>query len=378
MPLKTIPFFMIFTKQVLKRLIPKAKKSLLSLSVLSFLIPLVFFTSTTIAATPPSLPIFLDQVKMDHKRNKQLCYAFEDETPGLPCNPAYLGLSRDPQLWISAFGNNNLEYFQNVSDIIKGPIDTDMLLSMINHNSNEHFAASLSAGYMSETWGFNVIPSKLILFTKIRNPSLPRITLLAAKESEFQFQVGSFFNSEWSWGLQARAVQRSFVYNDTYFGDHFVDGSKDIYNVHQQQSYFLEPSLLFAPEGMTWNPTFSMMIDNLGSENEKMEPYDTDPNLRLGTSISSQLDPGLLQFGITAHWLNEPDNSKIYSSVGANYSVSAFQLFANLGEIEQQLGLALNFKYLSTAISYSRQDWANNQLADTYYTLWRWELSLKF
>lgn len=348
------------------------------LPLLSLVTTISLITSVSTAAVPPSLPIFLDQVKMDHKRNKQLCYAFEDDSPGLPCNPAYLGLQRESKVWISAFGNNNLKYFQNVSDIVKGPIDTDMLLTMINHNSNEHFVASLSTGYLSETWGFNVIPSKLVLFTKIRNPALPRITLLAAKESEVQFQVGSFFTSEWSWGLQARAVQRSFVYNDTYFSDHFVDGSNNIYTVHQQQSYFLEPSLLFAPEGMTWNPNFSIAIDNLGTESEKMDPYDTNPNLRVGSSISTPLEPGLLQFGITAHWLNEPDNSKIYSSVGANYSVAAFQLFANLGEIEQQVGLGLNFKYLSTALSYSRQDWANNHLADTYYTLWRWELSLQF
>ena len=334
-------------------------------------------SSFSFAVSPNSLTIFLDQVQMDHKRNKQLCYSFEDESPGLPCNPAFLGIRRSPQVWISGFGNNNLKYFEDVADIIRGPIDTDMLLDMMNHNSNEHFVASLSVGYFSDNWGFNIIPAKLILFTNIRNPSLPRITLLASKETELQFQVGSFFNSEWSWGLQSRIVQRSFTYNDGYFSDHFVEGSNQIYSVHRQHGYFLEPSLLYAPEDIKWNPTVSIMIDNLGSESEKFEPYDTNPNVRIGTSFASQLDPGLIQFGVTTHWLNEPDNSKFYSSIGVNYSLSPFQIFTNLGEIEQQFGVAFNFKFLSTAISYSRQDWANNQISD-YYTLWRWELSLKF
>lgn len=342
------------------------------------LIFLILNLDLTLFATPTgSLQIFLDQVQMTHKRSKQLCYAFEDETPGLPCNPSFLAIQREPQVWISGLGNNNLSYFEDVSDIIKGPINTDLLLSMINHNSNEHFIASLSLGYMQSNWGFNIIPEKLILFTKIRNPSLPRITLLAAKESEFQWQMGSFMNTEWSWGLQLRALQRRFAYNDTYFSDHFIDGSNNLYPIQNQQFYFIEPSLLFTPEDQNWNPTFSVMIDNWGTTNEKHEPFDTDPNLRIGSSISLPLDFGRLQLGITTHWLNEESSSKFYSSMGANLSLSHFQVFATIGEVEQQYGLALNFDHFTSALSYSRQDWANNQLADSY-TIWKWEFGFKF
>lgn len=341
---------------------------LVGLSLLSF----------EVSATPKALTLFLDQVHMDHKRSKQLCYAYEEESPGLPCNPAFLGLRRKPQFWISSFGNNNLKYFQNVANIVETPVKADLLLDLIKKNSNEHFAASLSIGYLRDNWGFNIIPSKLILFTNIRNPSLPRITLLASRESEFQFQMGSFMDSEWSWGLQARYVQRDFSYNDGYFSDHFVDGSKDIYSTHRQQMYFLEPSILFAPGDLAGSPTFSATIDNLGTESDKHEPFDTRPNLRIGSSLTAQLEPDQqLQFGVTTHWLNDPDNSKFYSSIGINYSYSPFQIFANLGEIEQQVGLALNHQHLSTSLTYSRQDWANNQISD-YYTLWRWELGWKF
>ncbi len=344
----------------------------------TFLIILSFTISNFARAESMSeLEIFLNQSQIEHRRNHQLCYAYNDSTPGLPCNPAFLGIRQQSKVWIYGYGNNNLGYFQDVADIINGPINPEKLLEIIDHNSNEHFIAGSSIGYKTDNWGFNLVPSKLILFTKIRNPALPRITLLASKEAEVQFQMGSFFNSEWSWGFQARGLQRRFSYSDAYFSDHLVDGSNDLYKIKTQQAYFFEPSILYAPEGVDWNPSFNVMLDQVGHSDNDIEPYKLHPNLRASASASNDLNWGHLDVGVSTQWMNINQKQKLFSSIGGSYQVSHLELYCTFSEIEQQVGLGLNFKTITTALSYSQQDWSNN-LASESYTLWRWDLGFIF
>lgn len=344
--------------------------------LISFLISLVL-PSNSKATSLSELEIFINQTQIEHKRNHQLCYSYYDSTPGLPCNSAFLGIDQKPKFWFYAYGNNNLSYFQDVADIINGPIDPERLLEMIDHNSNEHFMAGSSLGYLTDNWGFNVIPAKLILYTKIRNPALPRITLLASKESEAQFQLASFFNSEWSWGLQIRALQRRFSYSDAYFSDHLVDGSDDLYKIKNQKVLFLEPSILYTPEDMEWSPSFTVMVDQLGTSDESIDPYQIHPNLRIGVSASNNLEWGHLEVGASTQWLNLDQKSKLYSSIGGTYTLNPFQIYSTFSEIEQQYGIAFTRSNLTTAISYSYQDWSNN-LASESYSLWRWDVGFIF
>lgn len=336
-----------------------------------------FFLLQSHSAPLSEVELFLNQSQIEHKRLHQLCYSFFDSTPGLPCNPSFLGLRQKSRAWIYGYGNNNLGYFQDVSDIINGPINPEKLLEIIDHNSNEHFIAGSSIGYVANNWGFNLIPSKLILYTKIRNPALPRITLLASKEEEAQLQFGSFLNSEWSWGIQFRAIHRRYSFSDSYFSDHLVDGSNELYKIKSQQSYFIEPSILYAPEDIEWNPTFNLMIDQLGHSDNTHPPYNLQPNLRMSASASNDLHWGHLSFGVSTQWMNLTEKQKLYSSIGGQYQLNPFEFFCSFSEIEKQFGVGLNLKIVTTALSYSQQDWSQN-LESESYSLWRWDLGFVF
>lgn len=339
----------------------------------------IIFNSHGYATTSVPLNHFLDGSVVEAKRNHQLCFSYEDKSPGLPCNPAFLGIRREEQFWIYGFGNNNLEYFQDVADIINGPIKTEELLPIVDHNSNEHFQLGSSVGFVANNWGVNLVPSKLMLFTHIRNPALPRITVLTSREEEAQVQIGSFINHEWSWGLQWRGVHRRFSYSDAYFSDHFTDDMDSLYDVKNQYASYIEPSLLYAPEDVDWSPQFSAMVTNLGNADIDFEPYSFDPNIRLGAAISNDLEYGQLQMGVTGQWLTQNEQNKIYSGLGVGYSLAHFQLFSTLSELEQQLGLAFNSRFFTTAIIYAEQDWNRIPTStSTSSSQWRWDLGFFF
>lgn len=328
-------------------------------------------------ASSTQLESFFSQSPVEAKRNHQLCYSYEDGTPGLPCNPAFLGIHRPSQGWFYGHGNNNFSYFQDIADIINGPIKTDKLLPIVNHNSNDHFQMSASLGYMSDNWGINFVPARLILFTNIRNPSLPRINVLVAKEEEAQLQVGSFIDHEWSWGLQLRGVHRRFSYNDSYLSDHLTEDLDLLYQVHTQYAIYLEPSLIYAPEDTGWNPVFSAMATNLGRADKEFAPYNFDPNVHLGASIANDFDFGKLQFGVIGQWFTGLNRERLFSGLGGTYTLSHFQIFTTVTEIEKQLGLAFNSSIFTTAFTYAEQDW-NGLATSTTNALWRWDFGFYF
>ncbi len=352
-------------------------KSLGQVIIICLMAGTILFSQGSYAYNSAPLDNFLNHSVVEAKRNHQLCFAYEDQSPGLPCNPAFLGIKRDDKIWLYGFGNNNLDYFQDVADIINGPIKTEELLPIVDHNSNEHFQLGATVGFMMDNWGFSLTPSKLMLFTHIRNPALPRITVLAAREEEAQVQVGSFLDHEWSWGLQARVVHRRFSYSDAYFSDHFTDDMDRLYEIHNQYSFYLEPSLLFAPEDIDWNPIFTAMVTNLGKPDEEFAPYQFDPSLRLGMSMASDFEYGNLKLGATGQWLTQNDQNKLYSGLGLSYTLKHFELFTTVSELEQQLGLAFNSSIFTTALSYSEQDWNNTPNSDSIH-LWRWDFGFYF
>ncbi|MEY4616030.1 MAG: hypothetical protein RJB66_990 [Pseudomonadota bacterium] len=320
---------------------------------------------------------YLNQTRTDQKRNHQLCYAYEDSTPGLPCNPAFLGLDRQNTGWVYGYGNNNLQFFQDVADIVRGPIRAQELLAIVDHNSHDNFQLELSMGYVSSTWGVNVIPDKLVLFTNFRNPALPRITVLAAREREIQFQLGSFLSKEWSWGLQLRGVQRRFTYSDAYFSDYMTGDADFLNSIRSQNAYYIEPSLLYVPESSDWNPLASVMITNLGKPDFYMDPYDYNPAAQFAFSIAPQTDYGTFKMGVTSQWVQQAEINRIFSAAGLTYSYSWFDLFTTVSEFEKQLGVSFNFEYLTTSVSYAQQDWSNTPSPNAH-SLWRWDLGILF
>lgn len=346
------------------------------------LVLLIFLSSSVVSRKARAYPSdtllnYLSQSNTDHKRNHQLCYAYEDETPGLPCNPAFLGLDRQSSGWVYGYGNNNLQFFQDVADIVRGPIRARELLAIVDHNSHDNFQLEGSVGYISNTWGINFIPDKLLLFTNFRNPALPRITVLAAREREIQFQLGSFFNKEWSWGIQLRGVQRRFTYSDAYFSDHLTDNIDLLYSVMTQNAYYIEPSVLYAPEDNEWNPLFSFMITNLGQPDRNFQPYEFNPAARIGFSMGQNTDYGNLKMGVTGQWLRQADIYRLFSGIGLNYSYSYFQFFTTLSEFEQQVGVGFNFENFTTSFSYAQQDWDSN-VSSNAHNLWRWDIGVLF
>lgn len=348
-------------------------------TLVSLIIKVNLFLLTTKVYSAPSIPLvtFLNQSQTEHKRNLQLCYTFDDQTPGLPCNSAMLGMHREDSVWFYSFGNNNLGYFQGVSDIINTPIKSDHLLPLIDHNSNDQFQAGSSLGYVTDTWGFNFIPAKILLFTHIRNPALPRITVFASKEEEAQFQVGSFINKEWSWGLQTRGVHRRFTYVDNYLSDYFTDDANSLAKIQNQYALYIEPSLLYSPEEAEWNPLFSVTLQNTGTADKKIEPFDFNPNLNLGLSLSKTYDLGQLQVGLTSQSILAEEKYKFLSGIGARLSLIHFEVFGSLTEVQQQIGFGLKFSAVTSSISYLKQDWNNTPL-NTTQSHWRWDLGFLF
>jgi hypothetical protein len=333
-----------------------------------------FFSS---ANSSSPLDRFLESAATEPKRNHNLCYAYDDGSPGLPCNPAFLGLRRPDHFWIYAYGNNNLEYFQNVSDIVDGPIKSEELLPIIDHNSDEHFQLGGSVGYVADNWGFSFTPEKLLLFTHIRNPALPRITLLVSREQEAQIQLGSFWDQEWAWGLELRGSHRRFSYSDAYLSDHFTDDADNLYTTLSHYSYYLEPSLIFAPETTSWNPIASFMVKNVGHTDKTIQPYNLDPIFHLGLAISENFDYGHLQLGLTSQWIKRDFEDKIYSGFGFTYELSEVAVFSTITELEQQFGLGFNGRYFTTAISYADQDWSQVPGIEAK-SIWRWDVGFQF
>jgi hypothetical protein len=159
--------------------------------------------------------------------------------------------------------------------------------------------------------------------------------------------------------------------------DHFTEDLDTIYEIQTQNAYYLEPSLLYAPESVDWNPVFSVMLTNMGDAEGKLEPYNFDPRGHLGLSIRDRIEGGELKLGMNSQWIRSNEEDRLYSGVGVSYEFHGVELFSSLTELEQQLGIGLNLQNFTSSISYAEQDWNG-----TYYVptqeVWRWDIGLLF
>lgn len=344
-----------------------------------------YWTPPAAQASEP-LTRFMSLHQAESKRNHSLCYAYEDRTPGLPCNPAFLGIQSDDQLWIYGFGHDNFSYFQDVSDLVNDPRNTRELLPLLDHNSSESFQMSGSLGYRTNNWGIQLIPSRLLLLTHIRNPALPRLSLLIAREQEVHLQAGSFLTPEWAWGIQLRGIHRRFTYADAHLSDHFTDDLDELYRVRTQSVLAIEPSLMYAPGEVDWNPVFSVMMSNLElspiHSDEESASQDKDypmaPSLRMGVSLGHELEYGFLKFGTSTQWIHSRQYPSWDTSFGLTYTLSRFELSGTVSEFEKQVSLALNLNHFTTAVSYLERDWSHLASHSRPHNYWRWDLGFRF
>ena len=77
--------------------------------------------------------------------------------------------------------------------------------------------------------------------------------LFASIEESARAQFGSYLGEDFYWGTQLRYLHRRFIANEFYLTDILTEDAGRILSPADQNSVYVEPSIMFAPEN-DWKP----------------------------------------------------------------------------------------------------------------------------
>ncbi len=198
-----------------------------------------------------------------HQRNlDRSCFSLKAGPRDLDCNPAFLADSEKRILRFNLIGDNNVLKLDEYRD----QVDRDDIIGAANDFLNDaepvQAHASASVWYQNNWWAIGYVPVRASVSYLHRNPSYPEISAYGFQESEV-FAKAGFLSTESKnirVGVQARYVQRDFIYQKFYALDAALD--PDIIELESNKALYIEPAFAFSWES-DLEPTLSWVLTDL-------------------------------------------------------------------------------------------------------------------
>lgn len=267
------------------------------------------------------------------------CYALDLPADVLPCNPAFISKERNRRFSLGAYWGNHVSYMDEATDLSEGRADSETIRNLFQNHSDNELQSQIEFGYIQELFGFSVTPFQVNYLTHFRNEVLPEISVYASLEESAKIQFGSFLENDWSYGIQLRYLRRRFVASNFFLTDALVTNGNELLDPREQNLFFIEPGILYAPKDNHLNPEFTIMVANLGYVNEAYSEVPLAPQYHLTTSIAPELHHGRFGLGLDLRLEKNMKDSFTPLTLGSYYEFKIFRLFGSLAKNEQAIGL---------------------------------------
>ncbi|MFN7904345.1 MAG: hypothetical protein ACK5P5_04120 [Pseudobdellovibrionaceae bacterium] len=278
------------------------------------------------------------------------CFAFDLPADSLPCNPAFIAKERERKIRANLNLGNNVTYLKEAMDLSEGRANSDTIQTLFQRRENDELQAKVELGYLQETFGWSVSPFQANYNTSFQNQALPEISLYAAVEETAKIQFGSYMADDWSYGIQLRYIHRRFVASRFFLTDALVPDGNKLFEPKEQHLLFIEPAVLYAPQGNFWNPEFSILAANVGFTHQKYAEVPLVPRYHFTSSITPELTYGRLGLGLDIHYDKYIQRGLEPFTLGSFYEFGILRIFGSLARQEHAAGFGIFNAWWNTGI----------------------------
>ena len=280
------------------------------------------------------------------------CFALDVPADTLPCNPAFIGRKRASQARAQIFLGNNVTYLKDANELINGHPDSSTVQRLFSQRSSSEFQLALAGGYYQEGFGFELTPFHLNFETLFSDQALPQITLFASIEESARVQFGHPLGDDFYWGLQVRYRHRRYVSSEFFVTDVLTEDGSSRFSPQDQDSVFLEPSLLYAPEDVFWRPSLSAGVRDLGVSSGSGPATPINLQYHLSGAIAPEFKIGELSLGLDLMWNQAQRDVGNFATLGASYRYGILRLLASASSGGQGVGFIAEDDFWSIGLNY--------------------------
>lgn len=224
------------------------------------------------------------------------------------CNPSMLGENQEEGSSVfgaNVFGGTDWDLYRRNQDILAEKDKSALAQSLLAETKPVRAEGSVLLWWRGETLAVSYQPFRVAYFSSVRNQSYPDLSLLGVQEQSLQVQAGGFVTDNWRFGLQARGLDRRFVYEDFNVFTALPELEQK-FQVRRQKALFLEPGLAYemnqTEEFRQWRPLFSLNISQLGWVDKSYDEIPIQPLSDFGLSVSPPVSEGDLEVGLNYRW----------------------------------------------------------------------------
>ncbi len=291
------------------------------------------------------------------------CLSLHPTKLGLACNPAYLAGSEKHQLRLNALFDSNLPKALAYNDEVKDRDYVGVVRRLVDQRSPVVTRDSASAWYQRNNWAVIATPMRVGFATSVENPAYPEVATQIYRESELSGKMGFHVAEDpaLKLGLQARFVQRQYIYQDFDVTSALADPT--IVQFHKENIFFLEPGMTYQWEN-SWDPMISATLTNMrvagsGARSNTTPIFDigtsTRPaflNKRLQTSLHFSSRSDIFDWGRRLRWggLYEFDGA---NDIALSFSIAAGEYALGISGHIDSVVLGFAYKYENLSLS----DW---------------------
>ena len=284
----------------------------------------------------------------------QSCYAISDAQDVLPCSSGYIAQERRAGFSAQVFLGNNVGYLSNVTELLNGTANSQAVHDLFSHHETAELTSALNAGYLANQYGIEITPLRITYVTLFQNRSLPQVQLFAALEESARAQYGTYLGEDIYWGAQLRYLHRRFIANDFFLTDILTEAGAEILTPHEQNSIFLEPSLLYAPQN-DWHPSVSFSVMNTGLTDRGISGLALLPQYHFDVGVAPRCSWGDLGLGLDFLLDSNSENSLSAVTLGASYRFGILKLMGSVARNATGFGFIVADDIWSVGISYANQ-----------------------
>ena len=284
----------------------------------------------------------------------QSCYAISGAQDILPCNPGYIAQERRAGFRAQVCLGKNVDYLSNVTELLNGTANSQVVHDLFSHHETAELTSALNAGYLANQYGIEITPLRITYVTLFQNRSLPEVQLFAALEESARAQYGTYLGEDIYWGAQLRYLHRRFIASDFFLTDILTEAGAKILTPSEQNSVFLEPSLMYAPQN-NWHPSASFSVMNTGLTDRGIRGLALLPQYHFDVGVAPRHSWGDLGLGLDFLLDSNSQNSQSAVTLGASYRYGVLKLMGSVARNATGFGFIVADNIWSVGISYANQ-----------------------
>lgn len=275
------------------------------------------------------------------------CLALPSLADDLPCHPAFVPLSKDPQITASLIVSEGYEYIEQSRKIQEGGSSAFVgAKTLIDGPQPAKFEMLSKISFVSPYFNAQYLPSHLQLYSHIQGDINPTVQLYLLKTETLRLQWGVDLNPMLAIGIQSWIGKADLIHKTFALLDLGTDSGKDYLNTNKANFALIESGIVFK------NPSGRFRLSLLARSASQSTP------IEIADASKTQIDSGISYSVIddirTGRLTLMGDYRDQLARIGLKYDYGVLSITAGTNALANSYGLVFLIKKMYSGIVFSR------------------------